>query len=189
MSPRVEARRDGSTTYLSAKPCVRGHTSSRLVSDGHCIRCDNDRNRARRRSGGDRHDAELLRIKRQRKATPERRAAHNRKKRGVSLWLRLRINKAISRDQRAGSAVRDLGCTIPQFRSYIEAMFTDEMSWDNRGSVWELDHVRRLADFDLTDREQFLTACHFTNYQPLTIEAHRRKSADECTKTLTGTSC
>lgn len=40
------------------------------------------------------------------------------------------------------------------------------MSWDNWGE-WHLDHVLELALFDLTDREQFLKAVHYTNYQPL----------------------
>jgi hypothetical protein len=31
----------------------------------------------------------------------------------------------------------------------------------------ELDHIVPLALFDLTDRAQFLKACHFSNYQPL----------------------
>lgn len=40
------------------------------------------------------------------------------------------------------------------------------MTWENWGA-WQLDHIRELALFDLTDRAQFLEACHYTNYQPL----------------------
>lgn len=67
---------------------------------------------------------------------------------------------------RNGSAVRDLGCSIPEFKTYIENKFVDGMSWDNHGE-WHLDHIKPLASFDLTDRSQLLIACHYTNYQPL----------------------
>jgi hypothetical protein len=80
--------------------------------------------------------------------------------------LRTRLNQAIKAEYKSGSAVRDLGCTIAEFRAYIEALFSPGMSWANWGE-WHLDHKRDLAFFDLTDRAQFLDACHFTNYQPL----------------------
>jgi len=70
--------------------------------------------------------------------------------------------------KRSGSAVRDLGCTIPEFKAYIEALFWMGMTWENYGPRgWHLDHVIPLAKFDLTDRTQFLQASHYTNYQPL----------------------
>ena len=50
------------------------------------------------------------------------------------------------------------------------------MTWNNWGKVWELDHIKELHTFDLTDKEQFLEAVHFTNLQPLTVEDHRYKS-------------
>lgn len=68
-----------------------------------------------------------------------------------------------------GSGVRDLGCVIGEFKVYIESRWLAGMTWGNWGARdgWHLDHIKPLAAFDLTDREQFLEACHFTNYQPL----------------------
>ena len=80
--------------------------------------------------------------------------------------LRRRLVLAVHRDWRAGSAVVDLGCTIEFFKTYIECLFQAGMSWKNYGE-WHLDHIVPLAFFDLTNREQFLNACHYTNYQPL----------------------
>lgn len=84
----------------------------------------------------------------------------------LSEYLRNRINKAIKRKQKAGSAVRDLGCTIKEFKIYIEQQFQPGMSWENYGE-WHLDHIIPLASFNLENREQFLKACHYMNYQPL----------------------
>jgi hypothetical protein len=52
------------------------------------------------------------------------------------------------------------------------------MTWDNWGEVWELDHIEELHTFDLTDRDQFLEACHYTNMQPLTIPDHIKKTIE-----------
>jgi len=80
--------------------------------------------------------------------------------------LRTRLYNAIKKGWKAGSAVTDLGCSIEFFKDYIEQRFQTGMTWGNYGA-WHLDHIKPLANFDLTDREQFLRACYYTNYQPL----------------------
>ena len=40
------------------------------------------------------------------------------------------------------------------------------MSWENHGE-WHIDHIKPLQSFDLTDRQQFLEACHYANSQPM----------------------
>ena len=82
--------------------------------------------------------------------------------------LRGRFNNAIQRGWKKGSAVRDLGCSIAEFKSYLETKFEDGMSWENKGrGGWHIDHIIPLSAFDLTDREQVKKACHYTNLQPL----------------------
>ncbi len=82
--------------------------------------------------------------------------------------LRSRMTTALRFHFKAGSAVRDLGCTIDEFKQHLENHFYGEMSWDNHGSHWHIDHIRPLCSFDLEDRGQFLQACHWSNMQPLT---------------------
>ena len=82
--------------------------------------------------------------------------------------LRSRMSRAIKTNAKAGSAVRDLGCTIPELKAHLEAQFQPGMTWDNWSlKGWHIDHIKPLTSFDLTDREQFLQACHYTNLQPL----------------------
>lgn len=81
--------------------------------------------------------------------------------------------------RKAGSFVKDLGCTVPQVIAYIESQFRDGMSWSNWSSVWELDHVIPIGAADLTIRSEFLIVAHYTNLQPLLIDEHRRKSRED----------
>ncbi len=98
--------------------------------------------------------------------------------------LRVRLNKIVRGKCKSGSAVRDLGCSIEEFKIYIESLFAEGMSWENYGNKkingkivfgWHLDHIIPLVSFNLADREQFLIACHFTNMQPLWASENLRK--------------
>lgn len=92
--------------------------------------------------------------------------------------LRKRLAEAVKRNNKAGSAVRELGCTIAEFKAYIETKFKSGMTWENWGRHgWHLDHIKPLAAFDLTNHEQFIKACHYTNYQPLWSADNIRKGA------------
>jgi hypothetical protein len=86
----------------------------------------------------------------------------------LSSILRGRLNKALNGKYKSGSAVSDLGCSISEFKSYLESKFQPGMTWDNYGLYgWHIDHIKPLSNFDLRDRKQLLEACHYTNLQPL----------------------
>src|ERR1700730_11142444 len=72
--------------------------------------------------------------------------------RHIAHVLRSRLNMALKRSFKSGSAVRDLGCTIPEFKTCIAGKFKPGMSWENHGTVWHLDHIHPLSAFDLTNR-------------------------------------
>lgn len=96
----------------------------------------------------------------------------------LSIVLRSRMCSALKRGYKSGSAVKDLGCSIQEFKEYIEKQFEPGMSWENYGVwSWHLDHKLPLSSFDLTDREQFLKAAHYTNQQPLLAKDNLVKGA------------
>lgn len=80
--------------------------------------------------------------------------------------LRKRLNSAVKYGYKGGSAVKNLGCSIEEFKIYIEQQFQEGMNWNNHGE-WHFDHIKPLSSFDLTNPEQVKKACHFTNIQPL----------------------
>lgn len=78
-----------------------------------------------------------------------------------------------------GSAVKDLGCSVSHFMSYLESLFKSGMSWANYGfgeGKWNIDHIKPISSFKLQNREEFLKACHYTNLQPLWHIENIRKS-------------
>lgn len=86
----------------------------------------------------------------------------------IKVYLRSRVRAAIKGNWKSGSAVKDLGCSIDELKLYLEKRFELGMDWNNWSSTgWHIDHVIPLYNFDLTDRGQFLEACHYTNLQPL----------------------
>ncbi|MGH7974737.1 MAG: hypothetical protein ACREBR_04380 [bacterium] len=92
--------------------------------------------------------------------------------------LRTRLRKALKFSWKSGSAVDDLGCSIDFLRQYLSTKFDGNMSWNNYGTYWEIDHIAPLSNFDLTDRNQFLKAVRYTNLQPLTIPNNRSKGVN-----------
>lgn len=93
----------------------------------------------------------------------------------LSVRLRSRLNKAVRYGYKSGSAVRDLGCSIEEFKNYLELLFKRGMSWENYGE-WHMDHIIPLASFDLSNKEQLKQACHYTNLQPLWAYENLKKN-------------
>jgi hypothetical protein len=96
----------------------------------------------------------------------------------LSKAIRCRLRYAVSGGKRAGSAVRDLGCTVDAMRLHVESEFQPGMNWGNYGhgpGTWSIDHIYPLSKADLTDRPQLLAACNWRNLQPLWFEDNVRK--------------
>lgn len=69
-----------------------------------------------------------------------------------------------------------LGCDYEQFLNHISSSFQEGMTWDNR-HLWEIDHIRPCASFDLTNPEDQAICFHYTNFQPLWQPDNRRKGS------------
>jgi len=86
-----------------------------------------------------------------------------------------RIYKKINRKKDCSTIIM-LGCSINQAKIHIEKQFKKGMTWDNHGTVWEIDHIIPLAAFDLTRKDQQMIANHFTNLRPEWKTLNRLKS-------------
>ena len=100
----------------------------------------------------------------------------------ITVCIRSRLLSAIKQNTKAGSAIKELGCSIKELKLYLESKFYDNpetgesMSWKNHTQEgWHIDHIKPLASFDLTNYEELKKACHYTNLQPLWAKENRSK--------------
>ena len=61
-----------------------------------------------------------------------------------------------------------LGCSWKHFVSWLEYMFEPDMTWENYGSHWHVDHVLPINQFDLNKEEHRRICFNWTNLQPKT---------------------
>jgi hypothetical protein len=70
-----------------------------------------------------------------------------------------------------------LGCDIEFFKNYIEDKFTIEMSWENYGIIWDIDHIIPLST--AKTEEEVIKLNHYTNLQPLDSYINRNIKRDK----------
>lgn len=95
--------------------------------------------------------------------------------------LRNRFYKVIVRMKKGEKLCswRDLiGCTVLQAKEHIERQFLEGMNWSNHGNgegKWNIDHIKPLCQFDLTNLKQQAIAFHYTNLRPLWFEDNMKR--------------
>lgn len=92
-----------------------------------------------------------------RKSTPQDRIIFN---------LRNRVYKLLLKESSSQKTLDLIGCSREDFMLHLEKQFTENMSWDNYGTYWEVDHIKPLSKGG---------TIHWTNSQPLTISENRKK--------------
>jgi hypothetical protein len=81
--------------------------------------------------------------------------------------MRTRINHALKGKYKKSKKTRDLlGCTVEEFKKYIESKFKPGMNWEKRHLI-HIDHILPCSSFDLTKPEEQAKCFHYTNLQPL----------------------
>tara|TARA_B100000405_G_C16580115_1_gene372817 strand:+ start:25 stop:636 length:612 start_codon:yes stop_codon:yes gene_type:complete len=87
--------------------------------------------------------------------------------------LRSRVGLALQGKCKSAATQELLGICVDECRKYIEAQFTEAMTWQNI----HVDHIVPCASFNLTDPEQQRQCFHYTNLQPLLAKENLSKSA------------
>lgn len=95
------------------------------------------------------------------------------KRNGEERLLR-RIHKKISLTTKGESSTRLkilIGYSSPELRAHLELQFTPEMSWDNYGTYWVIDHIIPQRVFDQKNKLEIALCWALPNLQPL--ERHK----------------
>jgi len=66
-----------------------------------------------------------------------------------------------------------LGCSIQEFKNYLELQFTKGMTWEN-AVEWHLDHIYPVSL--AKNEEELIRLNHYTNFQPLWAKDNLQKS-------------
>lgn len=111
-------------------------------------------------------NAEYFQRVKERRAEIAREKYRNDPLHAMKCRLRLRTRLAIkAKGFTKKSRIRQiLGCDDTTLKNHIEALFTEGMTWENRGK-WHLDHRTPLAAAN--NEEELLALCHYKNLQPL----------------------
>ncbi len=82
--------------------------------------------------------------------------------------LRSRLYTAIKSKNaiKSNRTLELIGCTISYLMGYLEAKFTEGMTWKNHGE-WHIDHIKPCCSFNLLDEKEQYKCFHYTNLQPL----------------------
>jgi hypothetical protein len=144
----------------------------RFGVSGECKLCLYVRNKIWKEKGGKQWENNWN--KTQRKNNPQYK---------IKATLRSRYLDALKRHTNGGkvnkhhSAIELLGCNIDDYKQYLEQQFHPDMTWENHGILWEIDHIKPCASFDLTDVNQQQECFHYKNTQPLYKSYNRSKGA------------
>jgi hypothetical protein len=93
----------------------------------------------------------------------------------MKVTIRKTIRKSFKRKgwNKNSKTQKLLGCSFPEFKTYIEELFQEGMSFDNYGE-WHYDHIVPLST--ATCEDDLFRLNHYTNLQPLWAEDNLRKS-------------
>ena len=82
--------------------------------------------------------------------------------------LRIRMYDVLKGRTKSDTTKNLLGCSIEDFKKYLESNFKKGMNWDNYGrGGWHIDHIKPCASFDLSKEKEQRKCFFFKNLQPL----------------------
>lgn len=71
-----------------------------------------------------------------------------------------------------------LGVDVFTVREWVESNFIENMSWDNYGKIWVIDHIVPIRMFDIFNKEDMKICWHYKNLMPLYKKDNEKKSGN-----------
>lgn len=85
------------------------------------------------------------------------------------------LNTLIYRDLKTSIYLIHIGCSAVEFKTHISNQFTEDMNFNNKGSVWSLDHIIPQGSAKTIDEIYKLN--HYTNIRPLLTKQNNLKGS------------
>jgi hypothetical protein len=97
-----------------------------------------------------------------------------RRKTDICFRLKKNIRKSIycfMKGEKNGQKTEILiGQKMKEIKEHIEKQFNENMSWDNYGTYFHIDHIIPISLYDFTDKEQIKKCWNKRNLRPLSIK-------------------
>ncbi len=92
--------------------------------------------------------------------------------------LRCRIYHAFKSQslKKTNKTQKYLGCSGKFLHDWLSYQFTEDMTIENYGSYWHIDHVKPCASYDLSDENQAMECFNWQNLRPLKCSDNLEKS-------------
>lgn len=153
--------------------CNRGHLAIRSVNNGRCLRCiakDKKKFYDANREEMVRKGVEYL--KRRYREDPSFKAKR---------IMRFQITRLVNNAKllKVDSTETIAGYTSEEFKANIESKFEDGMTWDNYGVVWQIDHTKPVALFEIESIESIKEVNALDNLVPMFVDKHRSKTISD----------
>lgn len=87
--------------------------------------------------------------------------------------IRNRIRHSVKKRNECSAEL--LGCPIELFIEWLEFNFDENMSWDNYGSYWHMDHITPCGTYEMTNLRDRLLCFNWSNVAPMEGRANERK--------------
>ena len=98
------------------------------------------------------------------------------------LAVRNRMNATIKKALafKTGSFTAAVCASSMELLDHLRGQYTGDMTDNNRGTLWEIDHILPISAFNMNCAIEQAAANHYTNLQPLLTRENRQKGAKYC---------
>jgi len=96
----------------------------------------------------------------------------------LRISLANRVKNALSSENHTALSRELLGSSVELCKEWLEFQFKEDMTFENHGKVWHIDHIIPCAKFELVDPDEQHKCFNWANLQPLYVKENLSKSAN-----------
>lgn len=86
------------------------------------------------------------------------------------------MSRSIKKEERHWETL--VSYTLEELKQHLESQFDENMTWDNYGEYWEIDHIIPINTFKFNNSEDFQICWSLMNLRPLEWRANRQRPKD-----------
>jgi len=92
------------------------------------------------------------------------------------------ITKALKYLKKSEKTKELIGIELSDYKEYLECLFDENMTWENYGSTWHIDHIVPVSFFNLSILGERIKAFNYKNTRPLEKHQNLRKNNKSTTQ-------